>query len=114
VIHRLLVCIAIACCALVAASFAMFARDQVAGASKHQQNELIAGAQTTTGAIPVHKATGQPRRFIDAAAGDLTAPFKSVVQSDSSWVVRGVPTIVALLVYGVGLGFLARYTRGMT
>ena len=113
-IHRLLVFTSIVCCALVAASFAMFARDQVAGASKHQQNELIAGAQTTTGPIPVHTATAQPRKFIDAAARDLTAPFKSLVQSDSQWVLRGVPAILALLVYGAGLGFVARYTRGMT
>ncbi len=113
VIHRLLVCTALVCCALVAASFAMFARDQVAGASKHQQNEIIAGAPTTTGPVPVHRATGQPRRFIDAAAGDLTAPFKSLVQSDSQWVLRGVPTILGLLVYGVGLGYLARFSRGM-
>jgi hypothetical protein len=113
VIHRLLVLTACVCCALVAVSFAMFARDQVAGASQHQQNELVAGAQTTTGTVPVHEATAQPRRFIDAAARDLTSPFKSIVQSDTAWVSHGVPTIAALLVYGVGLGFLARYSRGM-
>jgi hypothetical protein len=113
VVHRLLVFTSIVCCALVAASFAMFARDQVAGASKHQQNELVAGAPTTTGPIPVHKATAQPRKFIDAAARDLTSPFKSLVQSDSQWVLHGIPTILALLAYGAGLGFAARYTRGM-
>jgi hypothetical protein len=31
------------------------------------------------------------------------------VQSRSDWVSRGVPTLLALLVYGLGLGFLARY-----
>lgn len=96
------------------ASFALFARDQVAGASKHQQNEIVAGAPTSTGSVPVHKATAQPRRFIDAAAGDLTSPFRSIVQSDSQWVLHGVATIVALLIYGVGLGYLARFSRGMT
>jgi hypothetical protein len=114
VIHRLLVCTALVCCALVAASFAMFARDQVAGASKHQQNEIVTGAPTTTGPVPIHQATAQPRRFIDAAASDLTAPFRSIIQSDSQWLARGVPTVIALLVYGVGLGYLARFSRGMT
>ena len=32
--------------------------------------------------------------------------------SDSSWVRRGVPTLLALVVYGFGLSFLARYARG--
>jgi hypothetical protein len=42
----------------------------------------------------------------------LTSPFRSIVQSDSQWVLHGVPTIFALLVYGVGLGYLARFSRG--
>jgi hypothetical protein len=114
VIHRVLVLTAIACCALVAMSFAMFARDQVAGASEHQQNEIVAGAATNAVPIPVHKATAQPRRFIDSAASTLTSPFRGVVQSDSEWVLHGVPTIVALLVYGVGIGYVARYSRGLS
>ena len=113
-IHRLLVCTALVCCALVVASFVMFARDQIAGASKHQQNEIIASTPTTTGPVPVHQATAQPRRFIDTAAKDLTSPFRSIVQSDSQWVEHGVPTVLALIVYGVGLGYLARFTRGMS
>jgi hypothetical protein len=36
------------------------------------------------------------------------------VQSDSEWVLHGVPTIVALLVYGVGIGYVARYSRGLS
>ena len=91
----------------------LFARDQMAGASKHQQNELIAGAPANPRAVPPHHARAQPRRFIDAAASTLTSPFHSLVQSDSQWVVHGMPTMLALLVYGVGLGFLARFSRGM-
>jgi hypothetical protein len=114
VVHRLLVITSIVCCLLVSASFAMFARDQMAGASKHQQNEIIASQPTTTAPVPVHKSTAQPRRFIDSAASDLTAPFSSVVQTDSAWVKHGLTTILALLLYGVGLGYLARYSRGMS
>jgi hypothetical protein len=108
-----LILIAFACCALVVASFVMFARDQVAGASIHQQNEITTGR--TPGPTPVSvKPKQQPRRLIDEAARTLTSPFRSIVQSDSQWIVHGVPTIVALLVYGAGLGFLARYSRGLT
>ncbi len=113
VIHRLIVSTSVVCCMLVAASFAMFARDQLAGASKHQQTEIVAGSPATPGPSPIHRARRQPRRFIDGAAADLTSPFRSLIQSDSAWVVEGVPTVLALLVYGVGLGYLARFSRGL-
>lgn len=112
VVHRVLVLISIACCALVALSFLMFARDQMAAGSKHQQNELIASAPSAP-TPAAHRGPGQPRKFIDDAAKTLTSPFDSIVQSDSQWAVRGLATIAALLVYGVGLGYLARFTRGM-
>jgi hypothetical protein len=115
-IHRGLVLIAIGCSVLVAASFALFARDQLAGASKHQQNQLAAGPTTAPyvpGVVPPATHHAQPRRFIDGAARALTAPFRSIVQSDSGWVTHGLPTFFALLVYGVGLGYLARYSRGL-
>ena len=110
-VHRVLVLAALGCSALLLASFALFARDQLAGASKHQQNELVAGSAPSTPTSPQHKV-GQPRRFIDGAASTLTSPFKSIVQTDSQWVLHGLPTVLALLLYGVGLGFLARYSRG--
>lgn len=113
-IHRVLVLVSVVCCALVSVSFLMFARDQVSGASKHQQNEIIASTPTTAAPVPVHHSHSQPREFIDQAASALTSPFHSLVQSDSQWVLHGIPTVLALLVYGVGLGFLARYSRGMS
>jgi hypothetical protein len=111
VIHRALVLIALAASLLLLASFAMFANDQVAGASKHQQSELVAGAQQAQPAP--RPPVGQPRRFIDGAAGKLTSPFASLVQSDSPWATKGLPTVIALVVYGVGIGFLARFSRGL-
>jgi hypothetical protein len=112
VIHRGLVLAGLACSALVLGSFAMFARDQIAGASEHQQNQISVGAPHDPGVTPQSTGHGQPRRFIDDAANALTSPFRSLVQSDSQWVLHGVATFVGLLVYGVGLGFLARYSRG--
>jgi hypothetical protein len=111
VIHRALVLVALAASLLLLASFGMFARDQLAGASKNQQNQLVAGAQQTrpTPSRPV----AQPRRFIDGAAQKLTSPFASLVQSDSPWATKGLPTVIALVVYGVGIGFLARFSRGL-
>jgi len=113
VISRVLRLTAFACCALVVASFAMFARDQLAGASQHQQTELVAGAHpTATSGAPVKHA--EPRRAIDAAAKALSSPFDAVVQSTNLWVKRGLPAVFALLVYGLGLGYLARFSSART
>jgi hypothetical protein len=110
VIHRALVVIALVCSGLVLASFVIFARDQIAGAAKVQANAVTSSA--TAPAAPKAKERSQPGRFIVGAAGKLTSPFSSIIQSGSAWVKRGIPTILALLVYGVGLGYLARYSRG--
>ena len=114
VVHRALVTCAFACCVLVLASFGLFARDQVSGASKHQVAEIASGAPTSPGVTPTASHHAQPRRFIDGAARALSSPFHSLIQSNSQWVQRGFATICALLVYGLGLGYLARYSRGLT
>ncbi len=109
--HRLLTSVAWVCCALVIASFTLFVRDQLAAGSKHQQAALVASAPAPAPA-PTHRLPGQPRRFIDGAARVLTSPFDSIVASDSPWVNHSVPAVFGLLVYGIGLGYLARYAAG--
>src|SRR5436305_14937257 len=113
-IHRGLVLISLVCSGLVLASFGMFALDQLSGASKNQQNQIASGVPTQPGVAPKSQNHPQPRRFIDEAAGRLTSPFRSVVQSNNDWVMHAVPLFFALLVYGMGLGYLARYSRGMS
>jgi hypothetical protein len=100
---------AFVCCALVVLSFALFARDQMAGASAHQQTELVAGSNTPLAGAS-SKPHAQPRRFIDDAAKLLRTPFDAIVQSSNVWVKQGLPTVFALIAYGLGLGYLARYT----
>jgi hypothetical protein len=128
VIHRILVLTSWVCCILVAVSFGLFALHEVSGASKHQVTSInvapTAGTGTTTPyaltaptapvSVPPTTHEAQPRRFIDAAAKTLTSPFSSIVPSDNSWVIHGVPTLFALVAYGFGLGYVARFTRGMT
>jgi hypothetical protein len=116
VISSTLRLLAFVCCALIVASFAMFARDQMAGASQHQQTALVAGSGVTGGAATSgtdatapQKPHAQPRQFIDSAAHTLTAPFSGIAPSNNPWVKYGLPAILALLAYGVGLGYLARY-----
>lgn len=114
VVHRALVTLSFASCALVIASFGLFARDQISGASKHQVAEIASGAPTSPGVTPPATRHAQPRRFIDDAARTLTSPFRSLIQSSSQWVQQGGVLICALLVYGLGLGYLARYSSGLS
>ena len=109
VITRILRLASLVCCALVVMSFAMFARDQMAGASEHQETELVAGANTTAAPAAITHKHSQPRRFIDGAAKTLMSPFAAVVKSSNPWVDHGLPALFALLAYGVGLGYLARF-----
>jgi hypothetical protein len=96
------------CCGLVVLSFALFAFGQASGASKTQVAELNSVAPTTTHVV--HPA-GQPRRFIDGAAHALTSPFRSFIHSTSTWAIEIASTLLALLAYGIGLGYLARWAR---
>jgi hypothetical protein len=113
VISRAIKLASLVCCALVLLSFAFFARDQVAGASVHQQTELASGSDTVPTPAPTPtKPHAQPRRFIDGAAKALTAPFDAIVQSSNAWVKHGLPAAFGLIVYGLGLGYLGRFSSG--
>lgn len=112
-VHRTLRFASFVCCGFVLVSFVLFARDQMAGASANQQNAIVSNKPTTPAVAP-SSHHGQPRRFIDGVAHDLTSPFSSIVQSHDQWVTHLIPTFFGLLVYGFGLGFLARYSRGFS
>jgi hypothetical protein len=114
VITRGIKLVSFACCALVVVSFAMFARDQMAGASVHQQTELSSPNTATQTPTAPSKPEAQPGRFINHAAKALTSPFDAIVRSGNAWVQHGLPALVALLVYGLGLGYLARYSSGLS
>jgi hypothetical protein len=92
---------------VVLASLGLFALNQANGASKHQVATISPTAVKSTPPQP----PGQPRRFIDGAASVLTGPFRSFVHSSSEWGTRLACAILALLLYGLGLGYLARWAR---
>ncbi len=112
VVYRALRLVSVVCCGLVVISFVMFADGQLSSASRHQQSEIATGVSAAPApASPPSHQRGQPGRFIDAAATELTAPFRMIVESNDQWVQRGLATVFALAFYGVGFGFLARYSR---
>ena len=115
-LHRALHFLSLFCCLIIAASFVLFAHDRVAGATLHQTELIGSGtpvaAKTTTRRS--RRSASQPRRFIDGVDKNLVSPFTSIVQSSNPWVQQGVPAALALVVYGFGLGFFARYANPET
>jgi hypothetical protein len=112
-IVRLLRFASIAICLIVIASFAVFAIDQTKNASGEQQAQLnseVPGAKTAP--KPAKKKENGVHKLLDEASNELTSPFAGVVSgSTSEWTIRGVKLLLALIVYGFGLGFIARVLR---
>jgi hypothetical protein len=97
-------------CLIVAASFLVFIVEQTDTASNHQQEILNEHAAPKGEQPPKHKST--VHKTIDEAADVFTSPFNAVVSgSNSQWVIHGVKTVLALLVFGLGLSYLARVIR---
>jgi hypothetical protein len=97
--------VAIAACVLVGLGFVGFATDEMRFASDTQQakladdlNDPSRGAASERTREREHSSV---REAIDDSNDVLLAPFSSVVNSDSLWVNRGVPALLALLTYGL-------------
>jgi hypothetical protein len=118
-VARILRLASILICLIAVASFAVFAVDQTRGASSHQQEELNGGSAAATSTpgtsgqsqpAPTHKSSVQ--EAIDEASNELTSPFSAITAGSSSeWVVRGGNLLLALIIYGFGLAYLARFIR---
>ena len=100
--------LAVVATVIVAAGFTVFAVGEMAGASERQQAALEPMAPPAQQDDP---GSSRVEKVLDGANQTLLDPFAGLVESSNPWVTRGVPTVLALLVYGAGLGFLARYVR---
>jgi hypothetical protein len=120
VVERLLRTVALCASAIVLLSWALFALDETRAASKQTAAE-VAGRSASATADPSPQqerareaAHTRVREAIDDADDLLVAPFAGAAGSTTShWARRTVPTLLALLVYGFGLTFLARYAHGV-
>jgi hypothetical protein len=112
-VERVVRLVAIVCTVLLLLSFGLFAIDELGGASKRQQQALAETQPSRPGELPQPARQHQPRRFIDGAARTLIEPFSGLTSSKERWVNRTLPTLIGLLVYGLGLGVLSRYARAL-
>jgi hypothetical protein len=119
VIEQVLRWASIACSLFVVAGFGWFVVVETGAASDQTQAE-IAGQQASRTASPDPDAehdreqvNSKVHEFVDDVNDVLLKPFASIADSsDSKWVRRAVPAALALLVYGFGLGLLARVAAG--
>jgi hypothetical protein len=102
--------VALVACSIIGLSFVLFASEQASDASKGQVSAVVDAGGSTE-----HKRESlghtQAREKIDDANDVLLRPFAAELSSTNPWVVRGVPTALGLLVYGVLLLFLARLIK---
>ena len=118
-LERALRLASIVCSLLIVLGWGWFAADQTNAASKQTQAE-IAGNRAAQVADPDptqerarEKVNSRPHEIVDDANDVLLRPFASLGQGSSSkWVRRTVPALLGLLVYGFGLGLLARFAAG--
>ena len=107
------------------ASFAMFAIDQARDGSKQQVAKLGGEIDPSNASTNVNQADptpkterqrekmhGQVRETVDDVDDVLIKPFTGVVHSSSIWTQRGVPALIAFLLFGVGLRIAAAYLPG--
>jgi hypothetical protein len=104
--------VAIAISAVVVLGFALFAIDETDKGSKAQQAKLerelgTAVAPDAPQENVRERNNGAVREAIDDANDVLLRPFADLVDSDDAWVNHGIPALLALLIYGLGLGLLA-------
>jgi hypothetical protein len=92
---------------LVIVAFGAFAIDASREGSKEQVQRLAEGQQQTP--AKTHEHHGAARRALDDADDTVLSPFSGIVDSNDRWVRHGIPALLALLVYGVGLFLLANF-----
>jgi hypothetical protein len=104
----------------VALSFLFFAADQTSTASANSVRGITGGgnvkAESVTKVPNPSKSVEQLREkendgfheFVDDVDDVLLSPFTSISNSDSIWIRRIVPGLIALLLYGFGGLYLAR------
>ena len=99
---------------IVALGFVLFALDESDKGSREQISKIDdavnAPDPTSQQEVLRQRRQGEVREAIDDANDALLKPFAPLVEdSKSSWVRRTIPTLLALLLYGLGGLLLANF-----
>jgi hypothetical protein len=100
--------------------FALFVVQEAAGASEQSSAEIadetraVAPSPTPRQERIRERRHSRAREAVDDVNDVLLAPFAwAAPEGSGAWAQHGLPVLLALLVYGLGLGYLARFTRGV-
>ena len=99
-----------AICLILILSFIVFAVNQTKTASGHQREVLGESSAAIHQGSSTSKESSIHRDLAEAFF-ERTSPFAGIVSGSSEWADRSVRLILALLLYGFGLAFLARVLR---
>ena len=107
-------------CLIVMASFVVFAANQTKSASNEQREVLNGTGAPESGTPGASSHVKRPHKnafhkALDEASSELTSPFSGIFTgSHSEWGTRGGELLLALLLYGFGLSYIARVVRVRT
>ena len=111
-IKRFLLLASTLCTLVVVLSFGMFAVEEANAGSTAQQNKVENVDQPSpsdqTERARERKHT-KLRELVDDANDALTSPFNDVTSSTNIWMQRGIPALLAFLLYFVVVRLLAGY-----
>jgi hypothetical protein len=98
---------------LLVLGFATFTADEAGRGSKAQVDKLDSAlsepAPTVVQEQEREREHGPVREAIDDSNDFLLGPFTGVVSSRDIWAQRLVPTVLALLAWGLGLALIANF-----
>jgi hypothetical protein len=117
VLERPLRLAAIVLAGVLLVGFGLFAVDE--GRAGTAQSRAGIADRAVTAAAPTpreervrERMHGPVREAVDDVGDVLLSPFAWVAPGDAgAWARRGLPTLAALLAYGLGLAFLARFAH---
>ena len=105
---------------IVLLGFGLFVVQEASGASEQTTAEIAGGTQVVAPSPTPRqerlreRQNSAAREVVDDVNDVLLTPFAwAAPEGSGAWAQRGLPTVLALLVYGFGLGYLARFTRGV-
>jgi hypothetical protein len=96
---------AVVICSIVALGFLTFAIDESNRASKEQ----VRAIDPERAEAAREKQAGPVKEALHDANDFFLAPFEDVTDSRNVWVQHLVPTVLALLLYGLGFTLVANY-----
>lgn len=109
---RILRIASLACCVVAVVWFVTFVVQQSGTAAAHQASEIYPSSSQPSSPTPPPAKESGLHSTVNSAFKTLSSPFAGVMSGiNSQWEIHIVETLLALLIYGFGLGFVARMLR---